>query len=228
MKTFRHGGKMGDVIFSLPTIRELGGGILYLPERTPDGCSNLYSFMKSLLELQPYITEVKEYPSGLAYGELAPGINIDYDLDLARKQRMKGRVHIVKRYLDAFGVKLDNWKEPWLEPLCFGYEYDLFSWTPRYQNAVPLNWQPYVDKAKEPVFIGTHEEFVLAPYEIEYGLTITSCRSLAHFIFNSRALYCTQSLPLAIAQALGKEYYLERYKDKTNCHMGTKNEHLLP
>ena len=33
MKTFKHSGDMGDIIFSLPTIRALGGGVLYLDPR---------------------------------------------------------------------------------------------------------------------------------------------------------------------------------------------------
>src|SRR6186713_1910265 len=102
-KTFRHGGKIGDVIFSLPVIRELGGGIVYLPESTPDACNNLYSGLKDLLEEQPYIKEVREYPSWLPYMQLVPDIHIDYDLDRARMQTLKGVIHIVKRYLDAFG-----------------------------------------------------------------------------------------------------------------------------
>ena len=30
VKTFLHSGDLGDIIYSLPTIRKLGGGILYL------------------------------------------------------------------------------------------------------------------------------------------------------------------------------------------------------
>ena len=32
MKTFLHGGDLGDVIYALPAIRALGGGCLYLSE----------------------------------------------------------------------------------------------------------------------------------------------------------------------------------------------------
>ena len=34
MKTFKHSGDMGDIVFSIPTVRALGGGVLYLD---PDG-----------------------------------------------------------------------------------------------------------------------------------------------------------------------------------------------
>lgn len=33
-KTFKHSGDLGDIIFALPAVRALGGGILYLD---PDG-----------------------------------------------------------------------------------------------------------------------------------------------------------------------------------------------
>jgi hypothetical protein len=32
LKTFLHGGDLGDVIYALPAIRALGGGCLYLSE----------------------------------------------------------------------------------------------------------------------------------------------------------------------------------------------------
>jgi len=35
LKTFLHGGDLGDVIYALPAIRALGGGALYLSEAHP-------------------------------------------------------------------------------------------------------------------------------------------------------------------------------------------------
>ena len=33
IKTFKHSGNLGDIVYSLPTIIALGGGILYLNNR---------------------------------------------------------------------------------------------------------------------------------------------------------------------------------------------------
>jgi len=248
MKTFRHGGKIGDVIFSLPTIRELGGGILYLPETTPDGCNSLYSSLKDLLLHQPYIKEVREYPSGLAYMEQAPDIHIDYDLDLARLQPLKGVVHIVKRYMDAFNVNYPNWKEPWLVlpevdverwSRFFGMpeKFTLINYTGRHitneqmKMTSKYDWAKLYSSLTQPVyFVGTFEEYV--NFCENWNVRIThiptlNMLQLAAIVKRADVIYCNQSSTLALAQSIGKTYYLEPKPHKTNCLLRTSNEHLL-
>lgn len=240
-KIFRHGGKIGDVIFSLPTIRELGGGIIYLPERTPDGCSNLYSSLKDLLLQQPYIKEVREYPSDLPYMELAPGIHIDYDLDTARNQPLKGVIHIVKRYMDAFGVNYPGWKEPWLfvddyNPFSGG-DYTIINYTGRHIKNNQLNIESTVDwcKVQEGIkgdvfFIGSTEEYISFCDKFGYHsiwVDTPSTLHVARFVKFAKSVYCNQSSILSIAQGLGKTYYLEPKPMKRNCLLETPNENIL-
>jgi hypothetical protein len=243
MKTFKHMGKIGDVIFSLPTIRELGGGILYLPEQTPDGCNGLYSSLKDLLLQQPYIKEVREYPSGLAYKEQAPGIHIDIDLDLARNQPMKGVIHIVKRYMDAFGVNYSNWKEPWLQVKPFSSktfrlpeEYCLINYTGRHiindqlKIKSSVNWKEVVKSIKKPAFfVGRKDEYRNFVHHFAGipSLQTDNILQVALLIKGAHSIYCNQSSVLSIAQGLGKQYYLDVKPHKTNCLLYTDNEHLL-
>lgn len=239
-KTFRHGGKIGDVIFSLPCIRELGGGILYLPELTPDACANLYSTTKALLLQQSYIHEVREYPSGLAYKELAPGIHIDYDLDLARDQPLKGVIHIVKRYLDAFGVRLTDWKEPWLRvkgERRLRSDYVLINYTGRHirneqwRVESKVNWGEIINGIEQPkYFVGLPQEHFL--FCQKYGVDLPYLQTdnllqLALLVRDAKAVYCNQSSTLALSQSLGKEYYLDVKPGKRNCLLETTNEHIL-
>jgi hypothetical protein len=239
MKTFRHGGKIGDVIYSLPTIRELGGGILYLPERTTDSCDNLYSGLKDLLLLQPYIHEVREYPSGLPYMKLARDIHIDYDLDLARLQPMKGVIHIVKRYMDAFGVNYPGWEKPWLKiegRSRFTGEFVVINYTGRHIHNDKLNitssvnWQRVLQSIKQHAFfVGTeqeHEGFCGIAGKIPHIAT-SNMLEVAIIIKAARTVYCNQSSVLALAQSLGKTYYLEPKPHKTNCLLYTQNENIL-
>jgi len=239
VKTLRHGGKMGDVIYSLPAIRELGGGVLYLPENTPDQVSGMFTSMKSLLRLQPFIKGVVEYPSGLVYGERAAGMHIDYDLDKARLQPAKGVIHIVKRYLDTFGIKLPSWKEPWLTvddlPAPVKGEYTVFNYTGRHVvndllPSPPFDWRKlYFNVPGRKVFVGT-------PEEAGYFYSLTGCEEwiktdnalqLARVVRDAKAIYCNQSLVLTLAQGLGKTYYLFPKPFKTNCIMNTPNENIL-
>jgi len=248
MKTFRHGGKIGDVIYSLPTIRELGGGILYLPERTPDACINLYSSLRDLLLQQPYIKEVREYPSDLSYMELAPGVHIDYDLDRARLQPLKGIIHIVKRYMDAFGVNYPNWKEPWLKTP--GYadekrlqwyglpkEYCLINYTARHITNEQLkitskvDWNRVLETIQYPVFfVGHDDECINFCKRYEFSVPLVRTKNifqLARLIKDAKAIYCNQSSVLALSQSLGKTYYLEPKPMKRNCLLYTNNENIL-
>lgn len=244
-KTFRHGGKIGDVIFSLPTIRELGGGTLYLPEQTPDACNALYSSLKDLLLQQPYIKEVREYPSGLAYMQLAPDIPINYDLDRARLQPLKGKIHIVKRYMDAFGINYPNWKEPWLtveqKPFQWSWwnipeEYVLVNYTGRHivneqmKVTSKVNWKRVIESIKKPVYFVGHkseyhtfvERFTNLPF-----LSTANLLEVALLIKGAHSVYCNQSSVLAIVQSLGKEYHLDVKPHKTNCLLYTSNEYIL-
>lgn len=234
-------GKIGDVIYSLPTIRELGGGILYIPENTPDACTGMHSSLKDLLLMQPYIHEVREYPSGLNYRERAPGIHIDYDLDDARLQPLKGKVHIVKRYMDAFGVNYPGWEEPWLKlgeylgPR-FTNDYVLINYTGRHIHNDKLNITSKVDWYNivrmigcEVYFVGhesEYEQFIQRYAPVGYIKT-QNILKLAYLVNGAKAVYCNQSCTLALAQSLGKTYYLDVKPQKTNCLLYTNNENIL-
>jgi hypothetical protein len=240
MKTFHHSGKLGDVIFSLPTMRELGGGILYLPESSPDECPHLYSNLKDLLILQPYIHEVREYPSGLPYMQLAPGIHIDYDLDRHRLQPSKGLIHIVKRFLDTFDIKIPNWKDPWLVvddvPCPVKGEFLLINFTNRHLTNEQLgiksrvDWkQVYYSIEEKKYFVGTekeHEYFCKTFGPIDYIHT-ENVLELARVVRDAKKVYCNQSLVLALSQSLGKTYFLDVKPGKRNCLIGTPNENIL-
>ncbi|HEX4792935.1 MAG TPA: hypothetical protein VH370_04035, partial [Humisphaera sp.] len=87
-KTFKHSGNLSEIIFALPTIRALGGGILYLDpaggeseplvkqpqklrSRTRLDADSIES-LRPLLALQEYIVEVRNWS----------GENVDFNLDL--------------------------------------------------------------------------------------------------------------------------------------------------
>ena len=55
MNNFYHSGATGDVIYAMPTIKALGGGIFNV--QLPD---HLYDTVLPLLESQEYIYEVKK------------------------------------------------------------------------------------------------------------------------------------------------------------------------
>lgn len=235
---FTHSGNSGDLVFSVPTIHHLTGGekkaILYIkPARYVYG--NQYDFVKDFLLQQDCIKEVKSFippDDNWAYFNW-PGLKFDYDLDTARHQKNRGRVHIVKRYFDQFGISKDH-TLPWLKideeekrdekfalihltPRWSGLQYD---WKRIYQEALTRHGKVY--------FIGLQVEwldFCIRFGQIEH-LPTENLLQMARLIRDAEALYCNQGVGLTIAQGLGKEYYLARNGMKTNCLLYTKNEHL--
>lgn len=225
-------GKIGDVIFSLPLIKYMGGGILYLPERTHE-CPALYSQLKPLLEQQEYIKEVREYPSMLGYGEQVDGIHIDIDLDKHREHLQRGRVNMVKRYFDVFGIKGFQYTEPWLKiegPRVVSGEYSLINLTSRFRDNSRVDWSRVLTSIKTPVyFIGTveeHEHFV-ENYGYILRLDTINFLNFATCIRDCVALYANQSSALAISCAIDKTRHIEFKYRKTNCKFYTPNEYEL-
>lgn len=238
---FTHSGNSGDVIFSLPTINYLVGGkkeaILYIkPARYVYG--NQYDFLKDFLLQQDCIKEVLPYyppaPDDWNYFRW-PGLKYDYDLDEARHQRNRGRIHIVKRYFDAFGIVNQDHTKAWLkidDEKPAKIKYALIHLTPRW-NGLQYDWKKIyheaIERHKEVFFIGLkseHEDFCNRFGWIPWMPTETML-DMARLIRDCAALYCNQTCGLAIAQGLGKEYYLVKNGVKTNCHLFTSNEHLL-
>jgi hypothetical protein len=79
VNTFRHSGKLGDIVYSLPAVRALGGGLMYLDYRTayfekPPLGKESASMMIDLLRTQPYIQQA----------ELYEGEPVTYDFDRFR------------------------------------------------------------------------------------------------------------------------------------------------
>lgn len=121
MKTYKHSGDLGDIIYSLPTIKTLGGGILYLD---PEGGKeeplvnwSVYNntklteksidAIKPFLEQQDYIEEVRLWD---------PSIEVDYNLDKFRKHIKFNNLSL--SHLDAFDLVEDNLhfhSTPWLK-----------------------------------------------------------------------------------------------------------------
>jgi hypothetical protein len=125
MKTFKNSGDLGDIVYALPTIRALGGGILYLDvaggesepacrsqcidRKTKFNCAG-FDFIAPLLRRQPYVSEVAVWS----------GETVDVNLDRFRYKFADGsarsRTHnLLDLHLDAFGLPPLDPNAAWLE-----------------------------------------------------------------------------------------------------------------
>jgi hypothetical protein len=98
--TFKHSGVTGDIIFSLPTIRKMGGGTLYI---TPYNLQRAES-IAPLIKIQDYITDV-------IISDNLP--HIDVDLDKFRVYAGR-ESNLIEAHLKAQGLSDNSWKDGWL------------------------------------------------------------------------------------------------------------------
>ena len=113
MLRFRHRRKLGDIIYSLPVVRQMGGGILYLDPTSLDGVQDQaywrrqFATLIPYLEQQPYLHEVR----------IHQGEDFDVDLD-AYLQTTHGvpgdRVTIAANHFIGLGLEVPDEISPWL------------------------------------------------------------------------------------------------------------------
>ncbi len=160
MPSFKHIGKIGDVIFSLPVIEHMGGGVLYL-ELGGLLDNNSYKAVYSLLKNQDYIEDVQVYS----------GEEVDYDLAkswfykvlIENKYLPLDPMNNTSYYMVMFcGGKHDPLKR-WIKPVppihIPGRDIAVYL-SPRYLNS-QVNWhdllKPYEDRL---FFVGLGREWV--------------------------------------------------------------------
>lgn len=230
-KVFHHSGEWGDVIYSLPVIKALGGGVLFLsadnrypyprPTRetpTAEWVNNI----KPLLEAQDYIERV-QFTHGLPF-------STSYDLNKFRlpwKNRTAADFDSIYRlHLRAFEL---DWPEdePWLsvpEPITVPGRDIVVSRSPRYHDdAFP--WYDLVQKAGDRmVFVGTESEANIfqgfgAPKTIIPHYRTANLLEVARVIAGAGMFIGNQSAPLAIALGLGVRCLVEEWPLNPNCRL---------
>jgi hypothetical protein len=105
MKTFRHSGKLGDLVYALPTVRAMGGGTLYVHPGGGQGIGERDACaIVPLLAVQDYIS----------HADLWRGEPIDVDLDVWRSHFRPFSHSLAESHLLAFGLPLDEVNARWL------------------------------------------------------------------------------------------------------------------
>ena len=228
-KTAAITGGIGDAIFAIPVMRGLGVTRLYVKENYYEDGTSMYTALKPLLETQGI--ECLPTKGGLDFEVYEDGLQFDYDLDMWRHQRGRGRDHIMFSMLIYFKRFHRTWKLPWLTgiPVSAG-KFSLFFLTWRWRENSKVDWRKVRASVPPPVyFIGLAEDHQLFESEagpIEWKPT-KDLLEMAQLIAGCRALYTNQSVALVIAQGLGKEYWCAFKPTKTNTMLNTPNEHNL-
>ena len=221
-KTFKHSGDMGDMIFSLPTVRALGGGILYLdPEggissptvkfvnksRTKLDAKSIDLLTPILLQ-QPYIQEVRHW-----HGEA-----VDYDLDQFRHYLTFN--NLADSHLVAFGLPTTERDKAWIEiadPIVVPDRPIVISRSVRYHGNYTF-WEANLPHlGRQCVFVGypkDHEIFVYTfGHDIPYYPT-PELLTLARVIAAAHLFIGNQGLPHALAEGMKKNLINEVFQHR--------------
>lgn len=196
-RLFSHSGDLGDIIYSLPTIRALGGGTLVLydhPGRTAHGMTEAKMLrLKPLLMEQPYIHDVLFSPEMVSYG----------NLNGFRDHYVHG--NLSDCHLATYGLPWTQRSFKWLDvPDPIDTYPVVVHRSARYENP-NFPWDRVVQQYKGLAgFCGFPEEHW--DFCTRYGeIPLIDCPNflvLAQYIAGARLFIGNQSSPLAVAQAL--------------------------
>ena len=234
-----HAGDAGDIIYSMPVLKALGGGMLFL---TPDnkfpypldtrwtrtgGDAEFVDNLAPLLEAQPYVWSCK-----YTHGHPA---SCTHDLNRFRlpwrNRTAKDFQSILSLHCEAFNVPIPT--EPWLtvpDPICVPGRPIVVSRTARYHND-KFDWYKLVQKwHSKMVFVGTEQEASVfqglsCPHKVPHFKT-SNAMELAQVIAGSEMFIGNQSLALAIAHGLFKKVVIEEWPLNPNTRMDRPGVYL--
>ena len=149
---FSHSGAIGDIVYHLPVIRELGGGDLYILPQGRDGYRSpedmQFSSLRRLLERQPYISKVawSGTPVGVCFD--AWRARLDFNLNLTdQASQWLGMGHISTRV------------GAWIEGVSPARRAKVVFVRSQRANHPHFPWRTLVGKyGKDAVFVGLPEE----------------------------------------------------------------------
>ncbi len=233
---FHHSGDLGDIIYSLPVMKALGGGVLFVSSdcrypfpgrprvKLDHPGSNLFT---PFLERQSYVWKAKYTPE-------TPH-STDVDLNAFRlayaERRTENFKSLFHLHLDAYGLDYPE-DEPWLEsggPIEVPGRPILVNRTPRYRNE-HFPWSAMVRQYGERMaFVGLPPEYEQfrhfgEPFGIKVPFIQTdTIDELAMYLAGAKVFIGNQSSPMAIALGLGKNIIQECWQGNSNCLFRRKN-----
>jgi GT2 family glycosyltransferase len=195
MKTFKHSGKLGDIVYSLPAVRALGGGSIYIaPEPRLGFTEDHARSILPLLEAQPYVDKAS----------LWDGQSVDDDLDRFRRCAAPEITNLADQHLFAFDLPAAERDRAWLQVEEKGPRRQaVFNLSPHH-HGITAFWPECRKLFPDAIFVGLaqdHQAFQYMYGEIAHVPT-EDLLALAQVIASADVFVGNQSAPYAIAEGL--------------------------
>lgn len=216
---FYHDGSLGDIIYSLPTVKAMGGGNYFIMKKRH------YGPMKRLLDLQPYI-EMVGYGGWPTNG----GVDLRKYRQVANRAITGGeRKHLADCHAETCNITIDResaWIED-LEPLDFA---DItINRSLRYHDKMGIDYCMLDNRGRQIIFLGRIEEYreFTQMYPIKcWHYECEDALEMARIIIGSKLFVGNQSLGFALAEAMKVPRILEVCIAKDNCRPAGKDGHV--
>lgn len=214
MNHYWHWGQLGDIVYALPTVKLLGPGKLTTSILRPR-----LHFMYPLLSR--HFTEVRHDDRGRMNHWSYQPVGVTHDLNIFRATsggKMHLR-HLALQHADPWGLTPDL-TVPWIEPdpswERAKYDRVVIARSPRYRHPKADWWRQWVwiddgrpvwPRYPEVVFVGHEAEYV----DLCVGRhhRCADAWEMCRLIYESKAFYGNQSMPLALAEGLGVPHHIE-------------------
>jgi hypothetical protein len=255
MNSFRHSGKLGDIIYSLPAVKSLGGGSYFVDHRTeylrkPPLGKQAAKMMTDLLLTQHYIQHAALYDGQPVtcdldrFREIAVGVHF-FNGVRAQTNRITGmlfgglaeqtRAQLIPK------IEIDlpqcHWEcaalpgkanvEPWLSGINKKRVADIvICKTNRHPGK--LEWNVLRPFAQKAVFIGfetEHVAFSCSHFLVEF-YKATDLVDLAEVIAGAKLFVGNQCFGLALADAMSLPRVVEVWDESPN-RMSAMNAHCV-
>ena len=225
---FYHGGDLGDIIYSLPSIKLVGGGNLFIGN---------FDFQNETLKCREKFSEEKynfilpllkniDYIKSIHYTDVVDK-NIDYNFNEMRYfwndsdyRELKQVNRLTDAYLDLVGVfSLFNEKESWLTVNKKKISKYIISRSFRYRDE-EFPWNDIYKKVnKDSFFIGTSEEHKDFCNKFGYikHYIVKDALEMAEIINGCELFIGNQSFPCSLAIALNVPVLQEYFNAAKDC-----------
>jgi hypothetical protein len=230
-----HSGKIGDLIYALPTIKKLK--IKHIKINISNFLHSSYLNMSEVNNLVPllleqnYIKKISIINTNLLSLENLNNsqIDVNYILDKYTRSHNFLTEHIIKSHAEVFNIRIDL-KSKWLSvgKIKFNQKYKedyiLINFTDRYRSKKQEFWEDLLkDSPIDIIGIGLPHEFKNMNRITDKLITCKNFLEMAYLIKNSKLFIGNQSSAFAIAEGLKVNRILEQSKDVPNVYPLSEN-----